>query len=38
MAEALNIAAKLPQMLDEALQMQREWALSASVQDYQIFK
>ena len=38
MAEALNIALQMPQMIDEALQMQREWALSASMQDYQIFK
>lgn len=37
MAEALNIALQMPQMIDEALQMQREWALSASVLDYKNF-
>ncbi len=37
MAEALNIALQTPQMVDDALKMQREWALSAAVSDYERF-
>lgn len=34
MAESLNIVIQKPSMIDEALKLQREWALTASAADY----
>lgn len=36
MAEALNIIIQEPQMIDKALQMQRDWAVTAKAEDYNI--
>ncbi len=36
MAEALNIILQAPQMIDKALQMQRDWAVAAKAEDYNI--
>lgn len=36
MAEALNIIIQAPQMIDKALQMQRDWAVAAGAEDYNI--
>lgn len=36
MAEALNIIIQAPQMIDKALQMQRDWAVTAKAEDYNI--
>lgn len=36
MAEALNIIIQEPQMIDKAVQMQRDWAVAAGAEDYNI--
>ena len=36
LAEALNIVIQTPQMIDKALQMQRNWAVASGAEDYEL--